>query len=59
MTSPRVEAARWEIPGIATPLALKNREEYRVCIGRMNLGARYEMRQHPLARHPVYNHVCI
>ena len=27
-----------KIPGIATPLALKNREEYRVCIVRMNRG---------------------
>jgi hypothetical protein len=40
-------------------LALKNRQEYRGCIARMNPGARYEMRQHPLARHPAYKYLCI
>ena len=30
--------------GVSGALALKNREEYRGCIVRMNPGARYEMR---------------
>ena len=41
----------------AGALALKNRQEYRGCIVRMDLGARYEMRQHPLARHPAYGYL--